>query len=361
MPDVRFEYTVPTASGVDAPASAQLRLSLPVAVRGAGRVRTTEEFAVPLVAGVAVVSLSPGAWHVFADGVEGEPERWILVTDTSGEVAASALEDVDPRTLEPTVPTPSFTQAVSSVVAAYMLEHPSVTPDQVAASVAASVAAYLAENPPEDVTLIDHPTIPGAGILTIGAPAPVVAPVVTVQPVPASVSAGAAATFNAAATGSPTPSVQWQKSTNGGTTWNDVAGATSAVYVTPLLSVGDSGVLFRAVFTNAGGSVPTTAASVTVSSSGSGAPVITLHPASGSVLSGDEWTLTAAATGSPTPSVQWQVSTNGGTTWADIAGANSTSYTFTVRAAGTFTRYRAVFTNTVDSATTNAAIIAATD
>ena len=60
---------------------------------------------------------------------------------------------------------------------------------------------------------------------------------------------------------------------------------------------------------------------------------------------GNSVTLTAAATGTPTPTQQWQVSTNGGSSWKDIAGATSASYTFTPKAKDSGDRYRAAFTN----------------
>src|ERR1700735_109282 len=45
-----------------------------------------------------------------------------------------------------------------------------------------------------------------------------VAPAITMNPASVTVTAGAAATFSAAATGQPAPTIQWQVSTNGGAT-----------------------------------------------------------------------------------------------------------------------------------------------
>ena len=64
-----------------------------------------------------------------------------------------------------------------------------------------------------------------------------------------------------------------------------------------------------------------------------------------SVKIGNSVTLTTAATGTPTPTQQWQVSTNNGSSWKDIAGATSASYTFTPKAKDSGDRYRAAFTN----------------
>jgi beta-glucosidase len=44
-------------------------------------------------------------------------------------------------------------------------------------------------------------------------------------------------------------------------------------------------------------------------------------------------TLAAAATGFPTPTVQWQVSTDRGLTYTDIVDATSTTFTFATSSA----------------------------
>lgn len=79
------------------------------------------------------------------------------------------------------------------------------------------------------------------------------------------------------------------------------------------------------------------------------APVVTRQPASVTVVSGDLITLRANATANPAPTVQWQVSKNGGANWVDIPDATSTSYAFIGRAGNWGDLYRAVFTDTVGS------------
>jgi hypothetical protein len=64
---------------------------------------------------------------------------------------------------------------------------------------------------------------------------------------------------------------------------------------------------------------------------------------------------TAAASGTPTPTVQWQRSDDSGA-FTDIAGATSTTYSFTAAEADDGHQYRAVFTNSVSSATTTATL-----
>src|SRR5262249_4294943 len=56
---------------------------------------------------------------------------------------------------------------------------------------------------------------------------PIRPPLVASQPSDQKVNAGTTASFSATAEGSPTPSVQWQFSTDGGQTFHNVSGATS--------------------------------------------------------------------------------------------------------------------------------------
>jgi len=72
----------------------------------------------------------------------------------------------------------------------------------------------------------------------------------------------------------------------------------------------------------------------------------------------NDMTLIAAASGTPAPSVQWQVSTDNGATWNNISGATNPNYTIT----GANTnqdgwKYRAVFSNSCGTAITNAMLL----
>ena len=182
----------------------------------------------------------------------------------------------------------------------------------------------------------------------------VLAPVVTTNPANASVTAGATATFTAAASGTPTPTVQWQKlDAAAGSTWTDIGGATGTSYTTPVTTGAYNGAQYRAVFTNAGGVVRTSAATLTVQY----APVVSGSPSNSTVSVGGTATFTAAANANPAPTVQWQVSTNGGTAWANISGATSTTYSFTATAGQDGNQYRAVFINNLGSAATGVATL----
>ncbi|GAA1934409.1 hypothetical protein GCM10009797_29740 [Nocardioides hwasunensis] len=86
-------------------------------------------------------------------------------------------------------------------------------------------------------------------------------------------------------------------------------------------------------------------------------PAITTNPSDLTVAPGATATFTAAATGAPTPTVQWQRSTDGGTTFTSISGATSTAYSFTAATGDDNHRYRAVFTSSAGTATTTAALL----
>ncbi len=179
------------------------------------------------------------------------------------------------------------------------------------------------------------------------------APIVTTQPTNQTTNAGSNATFTAAASGFPTPTVQWLLSTNGGTSFAPITGATSASYTVTSAAAAANGYEYEAVFTNNQGSATSNPATLTVTT----APQITTQPTSQSVAAGASVTLTAAASGNPTPTVQWQVSTNGGTSFTNIAGATAATYTFTATEALSGNLYRAVFTNTSGTATTSNATL----
>ena len=87
-------------------------------------------------------------------------------------------------------------------------------------------------------------------------------------------------------------------------------------------------------------------------------PAIATSPSSQAVVAGQPATFTAAANGSPTPTVQWVVSTNNGVSYAPVNGA--TSSTFTIPATSlsqTGNLYEAVFSNVAGSATAGPATL----
>jgi hypothetical protein len=88
------------------------------------------------------------------------------------------------------------------------------------------------------------------------------------------------------------------------------------------------------------------------------APAIAAQPVSASVQAGSKASFTASASGVPAPAVKWQQEAAGGSTFTDIPG--TTSGTFTtgpVSAPDSGSKYRAVFTNTSGQVTSNPATL----
>jgi len=95
-------------------------------------------------------------------------------------------------------------------------------------------------------------------------PSAATAPQVTQQPVDQSVAPGATASFSAAFSGTPAPALQWQRSTDGGATWLDIAGAQASSFTTAPVAQGDDGQRYRLVGSNASGGLATNAARLKV-------------------------------------------------------------------------------------------------
>lgn len=148
-----------------------------------------------------------------------------------------------------------------------------------------------------------------------------IAPAVTAQPSAASVVAGALASFTAAFSGTPAPTLQWYR--NGA----PISGATAATY-SLTTTIGDTGSIFTCTATNMAGSVTTNAVTLTVTPA-LVAPSIVTQPASQTVVAGQPVTFTVVAAGTTPLAYQWR--RNG----AAISGATSSSYTFTTSAPDT--------------------------
>ena len=180
------------------------------------------------------------------------------------------------------------------------------------------------------------------------------APAIVKQPVSKTVSEGKPVTFEATASGKPTPTAQWEVSSNGGASWSPIAGAAATKYTSAAVSPSENGYQFRATFTNSVGVATTAVATLSVNAP----PAVTTQPISETVQEGQNASFEAAASGQPAPNVLWQSSTNGGTTWSTISTATSTTLTIV----GTTTalsghEYRAVFTNSLGKATSEPATL----
>jgi alpha-tubulin suppressor-like RCC1 family protein len=107
------------------------------------------------------------------------------------------------------------------------------------------------------------------------------------------------------------------------------------------------------------GTEPGSSAGYAIVSATPTAPQVTRQPQLQTVLEGQGATFTASASGYPEPSVQWQVSTDGGATFTSVSGATSDALTIpTTTLAQNGDEYDAVFSNGIaPDATTNPALL----
>ena len=175
-------------------------------------------------------------------------------------------------------------------------------------------------------------------------------PVVTQQPVDANAQEGQSASFEAHASGSPAPTTQWQESTDGGVTFKNLTGATGSALHLSNLSKSQDGWKFRAFFKNSTGEATSQAATLHIVDP----PKISTQPLDTTVTEGESATFNSGASGNPAPTEQWELSTDGGATWAPVEGATSNMLTVpSTSVSENGYRYRATFTNVAGSVTTN--------
>jgi hypothetical protein len=109
---------------------------------------------------------------------------------------------------------------------------------------------------------------------------------------------------------------------------------------------------------NAGWSGGSTDGSLTqVTGVGVAAVTIDTQPQSQTVCSGSTASFMAAASGTSAPTVQWQVSSSGGSSWSNIPGATNTTLSVFADATDGGNQYHAVFTNSDGTATSDAATL----
>lgn len=143
-----------------------------------------------------------------------------------------------------------------------------------------------------------------------------VPPRIDAAPQPASVVDGDVAVFSVTAHGSAPLAYQW--SVNG----QPVTGATDASYQRAA-SYADNGSLVSVTVSSAYGTATSTGVKLTVDPR---AAVFTREPQSVAMSTGGTASFTVNANGTAPMSYQWQRSLDGGTTWTDLPGSNSTTY-----------------------------------
>jgi hypothetical protein len=173
-----------------------------------------------------------------------------------------------------------------------------------------------------------------------------IAPAVTQQPANASVIDGGTATFVAAFSGTPAPSLQWYR--NG----VPISGATSSTYGLTA-SISDSGSVFVCRGSNTTGFIDSNAAVLTVTAAAVAPSVIT-QPASQSVLPSTPVTFSVVAGGSSPIAYQWR--RNG----VDITGATTASYAFTPTGADNGALFTVRVSNAAGSIVSQAATLSIT-
>lgn len=202
-------------------------------------------------------------------------------------------------------------------------------------------------------------SITSSPVLLSVAPAPS-GPLITDQPTVRSVVVPQAATFSVAATGNPSPTFQWQVSTNGGVSFTDIANATGTSYTLAVTTVADNGKLFRVRIANSVGSLFSSSVALNVTAS-QAAPTFTLGPENQAVVEGASATIPSAAVGSPTPVYQWQSAAPGTDAFANINGATLASYsTPPAVAADNCKRFKVLVSNSVGSVLSSPAYLTVT-
>jgi hypothetical protein len=147
------------------------------------------------------------------------------------------------------------------------------------------------------------------------------APIITAHPTNLTVCSGNLARFYVTASGT-NLTYQWQASGNGGVTFTNISGAATTSYTNLTTPVTDNGKQYRVVVTNSSGAVTSSPALLAVNT----APTISAGPTNQTVYSGNPASFYVTAGGGGL-NYQWQASGNGGATFTNVSGANSSSYT----------------------------------
>ena len=167
-------------------------------------------------------------------------------------------------------------------------------------------------------------------------------PQITRQPQSLSVTSGQVASFDVTAIGfNPPFSYQWRRWNDGGAAFVDLPGQTAATLTLGATSAtaaaqgGDDGALFEVIVSNAGGSVRSATATLTVTAAIT-APAITTQPQNASAAVGSSTTFNVVATGTNLV-YQWQKNgtpiagqTNASLTLSNLQLSDAGSYTVVI-------------------------------
>ena len=198
----------------------------------------------------------------------------------------------------------------------------------------------------------------GNSVLTVlASPSQAVAPVILSQPVSTSVPKNGDAAFKIAASGTPAPTFQWYK--NGA----PIAGATNSYLSLVSVNPSDAG-NYSVVAKNSAGSVTSNNALLSVSATSPSAPqdpvvsvpsatapTILSQPLSQTVAAGGTAAFKIAASGTPTPTLQWYK--NG----VPLSGATNSDLTLVGLTANDIASYWVVATNSAGAVTSSSAFL----
>ncbi|WP_277557736.1 SMP-30/gluconolactonase/LRE family protein [Ereboglobus sp. PH5-10] len=125
-------------------------------------------------------------------------------------------------------------------------------------------------------------------------------------------------------TGNPAPSLQWQISTDSGSTWNDISGETTAILALTGLTFVDTGKQYRVKLNNGvGGDVFSTVTTLTANTGPR--PALSVSPDTAQAVTRDAGTVSFSITntGEAGSSLDWQAALTNAPDWARITTATS--------------------------------------
>ena len=139
---------------------------------------------------------------------------------------------------------------------------------------------------------------------------------ITTQPADATICNSGSTTLSMVTSGTIT-NYQWQISTDNQTTWTDISGETNATLALSGLSYSSPAKVYRCNLNN--GTLFTNGATVTVYDQ----IAITSQPTTQTICTGTSSVSFSVTTSGSNPTYQWQVSTNSGSTWANVASGGT--------------------------------------
>lgn len=177
---------------------------------------------------------------------------------------------------------------------------------------------------------------------------------ITTQPASVSICSGTSTTFAAMGNGT-NINYQWQVSTTGcAGSFVNISGANAATYTVNGVTTAMNGYAYRVVVGGScGANVISNCAVLTVFTTA----IINAQPMEQSACAGNPATFSVSALGTGL-AYQWQVSTNGGTTFVNIPGATAAAYTIPVtQSTQNGNRYRVLVTSTCSPSGTMSSVV----